>query len=237
MSSNSPSPSTTMPPPPTSTWSPRASASPRQFLLNAAINGEQAARSLDEIARNALVLRVFRRQHAGAHHRQPAAGPTVRWMTYAASNTRSSTACRRRSARPTLTVTVGNNAYTAGGRHAGCHQRLHHPERRFRRADLQRQPAGGRCDRRQFGAGGHRQRDRAAGRARQYRGSYRVRHAQMGNLLDAVAKLRLNAVPQIDGAYNCYLDPISARASCSAIRTSSSCSRAPPRPTRCSARA
>jgi hypothetical protein len=33
----------------------------------------------------------------------------------------------------------------------------------------------------------------------------------MGNLLDAVAKLRLNAVPQIDGAYNCYLDPISAR--------------------------
>jgi hypothetical protein len=33
----------------------------------------------------------------------------------------------------------------------------------------------------------------------------------MGNLLDAVAKLRVNAVPQIDGAYNCYLDPISAR--------------------------
>jgi hypothetical protein len=29
----------------------------------------------------------------------------------------------------------------------------------------------------------------------------------MSNLLDAVAKLRLNAVPEIDGAYNCYLDP------------------------------
>jgi hypothetical protein len=33
----------------------------------------------------------------------------------------------------------------------------------------------------------------------------------MSNLLDAVAKLRLNAVPEIDGAYNCYLDPVSAR--------------------------
>lgn len=33
----------------------------------------------------------------------------------------------------------------------------------------------------------------------------------MGVLLNAVAHLRLNAVPEIDGAYNCYLDPISAR--------------------------
>ena len=33
----------------------------------------------------------------------------------------------------------------------------------------------------------------------------------MSCLLDAVAKLRLNAVPEIDGAYNCYLDPVSAR--------------------------
>jgi hypothetical protein len=33
----------------------------------------------------------------------------------------------------------------------------------------------------------------------------------MSCLLDAVAKLRLNAVPEIDGVYNCYLDPISSR--------------------------
>jgi hypothetical protein len=33
----------------------------------------------------------------------------------------------------------------------------------------------------------------------------------MSNLLDAVAKLRLNAVPEIDGAYNCHLDPVSSR--------------------------
>ena len=33
----------------------------------------------------------------------------------------------------------------------------------------------------------------------------------MSNLLDAVSKLRLNAVPEIDGSYNCYLDPVSAR--------------------------
>ena len=33
----------------------------------------------------------------------------------------------------------------------------------------------------------------------------------MGTLLNAVAALRMNAVPEIDGAYNCYLDPMSAR--------------------------
>ena len=33
----------------------------------------------------------------------------------------------------------------------------------------------------------------------------------MSCLLDAVARLRLNAVPEIDGAYNCHLDPVSAR--------------------------
>ena len=33
----------------------------------------------------------------------------------------------------------------------------------------------------------------------------------MANLLDAVAKLRVNAVPDIGGVYNCYLDPVSAR--------------------------
>jgi hypothetical protein len=33
----------------------------------------------------------------------------------------------------------------------------------------------------------------------------------MSCLLDAVAKLRMNAVPEIDGVYNCYLDPVSAR--------------------------
>lgn len=33
----------------------------------------------------------------------------------------------------------------------------------------------------------------------------------MGGLLDAVSKLRMNAVPEIDGAYNCYIDPVSSR--------------------------
>jgi hypothetical protein len=33
----------------------------------------------------------------------------------------------------------------------------------------------------------------------------------MSNLLDAVAILRNNAVPPIDGAYNCYLDATSSR--------------------------
>jgi len=33
----------------------------------------------------------------------------------------------------------------------------------------------------------------------------------MGLLLDAAAQLRINKTPEIDGAYNCYLDPVSAR--------------------------
>ncbi|MGI4793895.1 MAG: hypothetical protein ACRYG8_07400, partial [Janthinobacterium lividum] len=33
----------------------------------------------------------------------------------------------------------------------------------------------------------------------------------MDSVLDAVAALRMNAVPDIGGAYNCYLDPVSAR--------------------------
>ena len=33
----------------------------------------------------------------------------------------------------------------------------------------------------------------------------------MSSLLNAVALLRLNAVPEIDGVFNCYLDPVSAR--------------------------
>jgi len=33
----------------------------------------------------------------------------------------------------------------------------------------------------------------------------------MSNLLDAVATLRKNAVPEIGGVYNCHLDPVSAR--------------------------
>ena len=33
----------------------------------------------------------------------------------------------------------------------------------------------------------------------------------MDNLLDAVATLRANAVPEVEGAYNCYLDPKSGR--------------------------
>jgi hypothetical protein len=33
----------------------------------------------------------------------------------------------------------------------------------------------------------------------------------MASLLNAVALLRLNAVPEIDGVFNCYVDPVSAR--------------------------
>ena len=87
-----------------------------RFLLSAAINGEQAARSLDELARGAL------------------------WKAYNA---------------PTTTMRPNNRASADD----------------LRRGDV----------------------------------------LTMGALLNAVAALRKNAVPEIDGVYNCYLDPMSAR--------------------------
>ena len=56
----------------------------------------------------------------------------------------------------------------------------------------------------------------------------------MSCLLDAVSKLRMNAVPEIDGAYNCYLDPVSSRQLFCGSTTSGSCSRGRRAQTRCS---
>ena len=53
--------------------------------------------------------------------------------------------------------------------------------------------------------------NRASVAAREYFSVTASDTLSMSNLLDAVAKLRLNAVPEIDGAYNCYLDPVSSR--------------------------
>ncbi len=70
----------------------------RQFLQNAYVNGEQAARSLDELARNALFNAYFggnTRVRTHARGGRPRASPS---MTCAAFRPASSTACRRRSA-------------------------------------------------------------------------------------------------------------------------------------------
>ena len=182
-----------------------------QFLQNAAINGEQASRSLDELARNALFAPYF-----GGNTRVRvalgSAGPVVavddlRGFTAAFVNGVQSPV----GATTTLTATIGagvyvivgttmdgTNASTAPGGVSGTltlsgnvsvgDGALGSPVQAANASVVLR--PGGRATTAALQAG-----DTLA----------------MGPLLDAVAKLRMNAVPEIDGAYNCYLDPVSAR--------------------------
>ena len=182
-----------------------------QFLLNAAINGEQAARSLDELARNALFASYF-----GGNTRVratlAAAGPAVsvddiRGFTTVFVNGVQAPVGGANS----LTVTVGANVYTLVGAAADL-------------VNVATAP-GGVSGVLTFG-GSVSVADGTAGNtvtaataSAMARPNGRGNTAQivagdtltMGTLLNAVATLRLNAVPEIDGAFNCYLDPVSAR--------------------------
>ena len=182
-----------------------------QFLQNAAINGEQAARSLDELARNALFAPYF-----GGNTRVRVAlgssGPVVavddlRGFTSAFVNGVQSPVGGSTS----LTATVGAGVYTVVGTTADL-------------VSVSTTP-GGVSGTLTFSSNVSAS-DGALGNAVQaanasvvIRPSGRATAAAltpadtltMGCLLDAVTKLRMNAVPEIDGAYNCYLDPVSAR--------------------------
>jgi hypothetical protein len=183
-----------------------------QFLQNAYVNGEQAARSLDELARNALFNSYF-----GGNTRVRvtliSAGPAVsvddiRGFQSAFVNGVLQTVS---SSNP-LTVTVGTaDAYTLVSAVADA-------------INVSTAPNG--VSGVLTFSGNVSASDGTAGNPLvSANASVVVRPSQrsntsaliagdtlvMSNLLDAVAKLRLNAVPEIDGAYNCYLDPVSAR--------------------------
>ena len=182
-----------------------------QFLTNAAINGEQAARSLDELARNALFSPYF-----GGNTRVRtalgSAGPAVsvddlRGFTTVFVNGAQSVVGGTTS----LTVTVGSGVYTLIGTTADA-------------VNVSTAP-GGVSGTLTFSSNVSAS-DGSLGSAVQsavastiIRPNVRGTTAglqsgdtlTMSALLDAVSKLRLNAVPEIEGAYNCYLDPVSAR--------------------------
>ena len=182
-----------------------------QFLLNAYTNGEQAARSLDELARNALFAPYF-----GGNTRirttLTSAGPVLAaddvrgFLTIFVNGVQTPV-----SGSASLTVTVGANAYTLVATAADT-------------TNVSTAP-GGVSGTLTF-SGNVSVSDGTAGNAVQaanasvvVRPNARTNTAgllatdtlSMSNLLDAVAKLRMNAVPEIDGVYNCYLDPVSAR--------------------------
>ena len=182
-----------------------------QFLQNAATNGEQAARSLDELARNALFAPYF-----GGNTRVittlGTAGPSVevddiRGFIMAFSNG----VQQAISSTYPLTVTVGSDVYTLVGVTPDA-------------TNVSTAPNG--ISGALFFSGNVTVGDATAGNAvKAATASSIVRPATrlttaalqatdtltMSNLLDAVALLRRNAVPLVDGVYNCYLDPISAR--------------------------
>jgi hypothetical protein len=182
-----------------------------QFLQNAYSNGEQAARSLDELARNALFSAYF-------------GGNTRVRVTLASANTSVALDDVRgfqlafvngvqQPVAPSnpLTVTIGANAYTAIGTTADS-------------TNVSTTWGGisgiltmsGNVSVSDGTAGNTVLAATASSIMRPSgRGNVSLLTASdtltMSCLLDAVACLRVNAVPEIDGAYNCHLDPVSAR--------------------------
>ena len=182
-----------------------------QFLQNAYSNGEQAARSLDELARNALYSAYF-----GGNTRvrvtlsSPGAAVAIddiRGFQSAFVNGQQQAV----SSSNTLTVTIGANQYVVVGTTPDT---------------INASTTWGGTSGVLTLSGSVTVSDGTAGQtvlAATASGMIRPSGRQnvsllqatdtltMSCLLDAVARLRLNAVPEIDGAYNCYLDPVSAR--------------------------
>ncbi len=182
-----------------------------QFLLNAAINGEQAARSLDELARNALFNSYFGgntrvRVTLGGAGAAVAVDDIRGFGTVWVYGVPTSVS----SANP-LVVTVGSDAYTLIGVSADATSVSTAPNGisgvlTFNSAVTVADATAGNTV-------------TAATASSIQRPNARANTAQiqttdildMSTLLNCVSTLRLNAVPEIDGAYNCYLDPVSAR--------------------------
>jgi hypothetical protein len=167
-----------------------------QFLQNAYVNGEQAARSLDELSRNAL----------------SSAAPTIAVDDIRGFQTVFINGIQQPvSASTPMTIAVGSNTYTLIGVALDT-------------LNVSTAPNGlsgtltfsGNVT---VADGTSANTVTAASASTVVRPSQRGNTSlitvadtlNMSNLLDAVAKLRLNAVPEIDGAYNCYLDPVSSR--------------------------
>ena len=182
-----------------------------QFLQNAAINGEQAARSLDELARNALFSPYF---GGNSRVRVALGSPST---TVQVDDLRGFTTAFVGGVQSivggttSLAVTVGADVYTLIGTTADP-------------VNVSTAP-GGVSGILTFstdvsvsdGALGSPVQSAVASVIVRPNGGLTTAAIgvndtlMMGLLLDAVSKLRLNAVPEIDGAYNCYIDPVSAR--------------------------
>ncbi len=182
-----------------------------QFLQNAYSNGEQAARSLDELARNAL-FGAYMGGNTRVRTSLGAAGPVVALDDVRGfQNAFVNGAQQAISGSTSLSVTIGSNVYSAVSASVDTTNVSTAPTGTSGTLTLSTNVTVG------DGAAGNTV--VAANGSTIIRPQSRTNTLQlnasdtltMGCLLDAVAKLRLNAVPEIDGAYNCYLDPVSSR--------------------------
>ena len=182
-----------------------------QFLQNAYVNGEQAARSLDELARNALFSAYFG-GNTRVNTTLSSAGPAVTVDDVRGFQSAVANGVQKPvgSSNP-LTATVGANTYTLVGTTVDT-------------TNVSTAPGGvsgvlvfsGNVSVSDATAGSSVVAANASVIVRPSRQTNTSLLAagdtlEMACLLDAVAKLRTNAVPEINGAYNCYLDPVSAR--------------------------
>jgi hypothetical protein len=182
-----------------------------QFLQNAYVNGEQAARSLDDLARNALFSAYF-----GGNTRVQTTLSNAGTIVVVDDIRGFQTAFVNGVQQPVstsnpLAVTIGGDAYNVVAAAPDT-------------VNVSTTP-GGISGELTFasnvsitdGTAGNTVQAATASLILRPNGRSNTSLLQVGdalsmsNILDAVANLRVNAVPDIDGAYNCYLDPISAR--------------------------
>lgn len=182
-----------------------------QFLQNAKVNGEQAARSLDELARNALFSPYFggntRVRTTLASAAPQVAVDDVRGFQMIFVNGVQSPVGSTSS----MTVTIGSNAYSLVGVAVDQINTCTAPGGVSGVLTL-----SGNVSVQDGTAGNTVQAATASVIMRPNRRSNTAALVasdvmSMDSVLDAVAALRMNAVPDIGGAYNCYLDPVSAR--------------------------
>jgi hypothetical protein len=182
-----------------------------QFLLNAAINGEQAARSLDEIARNVLFNSYF-----GGNTRvrvtltSPGLNVSVDDIRGFGTVWVNGVQTPVSSTYP-MTVAVGSNNYTLTAATADTTNVSTAPNGisgvlTFTSNVTVADATALNTVTASTGSAIVRPNSRA--NTSQILATDQL---DMSTLLNAVAILRLNGVPDIGGFYNCYLDPMSAR--------------------------
>jgi hypothetical protein len=182
-----------------------------QFLQNAYVNGEQAARSLDELSRNAL-FGAYLGGNTRVRTTLASAGPMITVDDVRGfQNVFVNGIQQAVSSSTPMTVTIGANAYTLVSVGVDATNVSTGPNGVSGTLTLSGNVSvsDGTANNTVTAASGS-----TIVRPSQRGNSSLITASDtltMSNLLDAVAKLRLNAVPEIEGAYNCYLDPVSSR--------------------------